>query len=833
MSLLYKKEQFVKELKNKLSQKSYGSVTEEIVLLRAFKYFDLKNTGFCTKEVFTRTMLKIGITGLEEGELSQIFSLFKPNKDGLLDYKEFISILYSNKSMNSKKEQQIPPQQPCPDEKAIQNNLTKKEFLSQDPVENVLLKIREKLAARGIQGVCSIARNFRIIDENNSQTIDFKEFKKCCKDFNFGLSDTEIQLAFVSFDRDNTGEIDYDEFLRTIRGEMNDFRKNLVNLVFNKLDINGNGQISFEEIQQQYDASNHPEVLSGKKTEDEILKEFMDTFQDTYNYLCGTETDNIITLEEFMEYYENVSMTIDDDEYFEIMIRNGWNLNQKPIKYNKGWSNKEEEMEVNKKNLNENYVEKYGNRRPGQTEEEAKEERVNSLFKKFKKEILSRGCGGLISLNRQFKLFDENNSKTLDYDEFTQALREYKINLDEEEMLKLFNMFDRNRNGIIEYEEFIRELRGPMNEKRKAIVTQAFNKLDIDRSGYIDMNEIKHSYNAKNNPDVRQGKKTEEEVYTEFMETFQANHLLKTGPRSKRVSLEEFLDYYHNISMTVKDDDQFVFLIQNAWKLKPSTYSHPGQVIKDLNNIEDEKEPKEQNNNFRNRDFHSSNVQFGVNEEEQNNEINNYKKFDKSLPIIEKLRNIISKRGTRGIMSIRREFMIADNDNNKTIDKKEFNKFCHNYRIPLNDNEIQTLFTELNINNSGTIDYEELIKGVVGEMNDRRRKIVLQVFRLFDKNQKGIIDMDDIRDNYNAKLHPDVLSGKKDEEEVLAEFLDTFEYQFSLLKDERAKDGKITLEEFLDYYNNISISIKDDDYFEEVIKGVYNLDNKRSSKKGW
>ena len=118
-------------------------------------------------------------------------------------------------------------------------------------------------------------------------------------------------------------------------------------------------------------------------------------------------------------------------------------------------------------------------------------------------------------------------------------------------------------------------------------------------------------------------------------------------------------------------------------------------------------------------------------------------------------------------------------------------------------------------------------------MNDRRRKIVLQVFRLFDKNQKGIIDMDDIRDNYNAKLHPDVLSGKKDEEEVLAEFLDTFEYQFSLLKDERAKDGKITLEEFLDYYNNISISIKDDDYFEEVIKGVYNLDNKRSSKKGW
>ena len=827
MSLLHKKEQFIKELKNKLSQKSFGSTIEEIVLLRAFKYFDLKNTGLCTKDVFTRTMLKIGITGLTEDEISQIFPLFKPNNQGLLDYKEFVSNLYANKSMSSNKQPQGSEQPVYHDEKLIQNNLNKKEFLSQDPVENILNQIRVKLASRGVEGVCSIARNFRVIDDNNSQTIDFNEFKKCCKEFNFGLSDNEIQMAFASFDRDNTGEIDYDEFLRTIRGEMNDFRKNLVNQAFNKLDVNGNGEISFDEIQSKYNAQNHPEVLSGKKTEEEVLKEFMDTFQDTYNYLCGTETDNIITLEEFMEYYENVSMTIDNDEYFEIMINNGWNLNQNQNQYNKGWSNKDEEKELNKKNLNENYVERFGNRRPGQTEEEAKEEKVNTAFKKFKKEILSRGCGGLISLNKQFKLFDENNSKTLDYEEFVRALKEYKINLDDDEILQLFNLFDENGNGIIEYEEFIKEVKGPMNEKRKAVVTQAFNKLDIDKSGYIDMNEIKHTYSAKNNPDVRQGKRTEEEVYTEFMETFQANHLLKAGPRTKRVTYEEFLDYYNNISMSIKDDDQFVFLIQNAWKLNPNTYSRPGQYRKDLNNFEDEKEV----NNYRNRDFYSSQVQFGADEPKEQNK--NEIILDKSLPVIEKLRKIIARRGSRGIMSIRREFMIADNDNNKTIDINEFKKFCHDYRIPLNENEIQILFKELDINKNGKIDYEEFLRGVVGEMNDRRRKIVLQAFKIFDKNQNGVIEMDDIRDSYNAKLHPEVRSGKKNEEEVLAEFLDTFEYQFSLLNDGKTKDGKITMEEFLEYYNNISMSIKDDDYFEEMIKSVYNLDQRRTNKKGW
>ena len=831
MSLLYKKEQFIKELKNKLSQKSYGSTIEEIVLLRAFKYFDLKNTGLCTKEVFTRTMLKIGITGLTEDEISQLFSQFNPNNEGLLDYKEFVSNLYSNKSIISKKQSQGIQQQEQPDERKIQGNLNKKEFLSQDPVEQILDKIRKKLAARGIEGVCAIARNFRIVDDNNTQTIDFNEFKKCCKEFQFDLNDNEIQMAFVSFDRDNTGEIDYDEFLRTIRGEMNDFRKNLVNDVFNKLDINGNGEISFDEIQSKYNAKNHPDVLSGKKTEEEVLKEFMNTFQDTYNYLCGTETDNIITLEEFMEYYENVSMTIDNDEYFELMLNNGWGLNQNQKQYNKGWSNKNEENDLQNKNLAENYQERFGNRRPGQTEEEYKEEKVSEALKKFKKEILSRGSGGLISLNRQFRIFDENNSKTLDYEEFVKALKEYKINLEDDEILKLFNQFDRNGDGIIEYEEFIKEVRGPMNEKRKAVVTQAFNKLDIDRSGHIDMNEIKHTYNAKNNPDVRQGKKTEEEVYTEFMETFQANHLLKAGPRTKRITYDEFLDYYNNISMGIKDDDQFVFLMQNAWKLNPHTYARPGQNRKDLNNNEDEKDLNSANN-YRNRDFYSSKVPFGVDENEEKNK-NNMMQVDKSLPVIEKLRTVISKRGSRGIMSIRREFMIADDDNNKTVDMNEFKKFCHDYRIPLTENEIQTLFNELDINRNGKIDYEEFLRGVVGEMNDRRRKIVLQVFKIFDKNQNGVIEMDDIRENYNAKFHPDVQSGKKTEEEVLAEFLDTFEYQFSLLNDGKSRDGKITMEEFLEYYNNISMSIKDDEYFEEMIKSVYNLDKRRTNKKAW
>ena len=126
---------------------------------------------------------------------------------------------------------------------------------------------------------------------------------------------------------------------------MNDKRKKIVEEIFNKLDINHSNAIEKEELKSKFNAKNHPDVLNGKKTEDEILLEFIETFENTYNYLCGTENDGKVTLEEFMEYYENISLSIDNDDYFEMLINNTWGFNNENennyINNNKkGWSNK-------------------------------------------------------------------------------------------------------------------------------------------------------------------------------------------------------------------------------------------------------------------------------------------------------------------------------------------------------------------------------------------------------------------------------------------------------------------------------------------------------------
>jgi hypothetical protein len=52
---------------------------------------------------------------------------------------------------------------------------------------------------------------------------------------------------------------------------MNSNRKEMIKKAYAKIDYNGNGCLEIDDVRQSYNASNHPDVKSGKKTEDEIL----------------------------------------------------------------------------------------------------------------------------------------------------------------------------------------------------------------------------------------------------------------------------------------------------------------------------------------------------------------------------------------------------------------------------------------------------------------------------------------------------------------------------------------------------------------------------------
>lgn len=68
------------------------------------------------------------------------------------------------------------------------------------------------------------------------------------------------------------------------------------------------------------------------------MQEFLETFETHHNISNSEAPDHIVTKEEFEEYYNNISSSIDNDQYFELMINNAWKINDGNKSYNKGWA---------------------------------------------------------------------------------------------------------------------------------------------------------------------------------------------------------------------------------------------------------------------------------------------------------------------------------------------------------------------------------------------------------------------------------------------------------------------------------------------------------------
>jgi len=173
---------------------------------------------------------------------------------------------------------------------------------------------------------------FRIWDDNRNGQLSVEEGKKGFNELRIGLTEDEIKVAFSIFDRDGSGSINYEEFLRTIRGEMNDQRKALCMKAFKKMDKDGSGVIDVADVKGTYDCSRHPKLISGEMTEDQILFEFLDTFE-CHTRPSGAQDnrDGCVTASEWIDYYNDVSMSIDDDRYFALMMNNAWNLDGKKV----------------------------------------------------------------------------------------------------------------------------------------------------------------------------------------------------------------------------------------------------------------------------------------------------------------------------------------------------------------------------------------------------------------------------------------------------------------------------------------------------------------------
>ena len=878
------KSRFEKDLKTKLLFKTSKHMPEEILLLKNFKYFDEDNSNKCNPSTFVQVMAKVGVLSITEEELYQLFNYYSQGQK-FLNYKDFIGQVFDNDSLREKREEpskmyenpkmknvqnsQNVPNEPQSEPPQTENEDQEEQEL--DHVDELIFRIRNILTKNGLKNLINMERRFRELDENNEQELDIKMFNQICREFDFGLTNEEIEELFISFDKEERGMVNYDDFIRILRGELNEKRKELIHNIFKHLDIDNKGELPIEELLSIYNPRPSLECKEQKKSEEEAMRIFEESLRGNHKYLNGDEGDKKgVDMEEFEDFYESVSLMIPSDENFRDIVLRTWGLIQDEPKDEEN----EEEQEYQKEEQEE-IPEKVEDNREYREEPEAPKEdkipeenyeppvkkekpkeKIRDLEVEFRKNILNeenldlfrdklgaRGIVVVMNFVNQLRQYDRKGNKEISLNDFKDVIHNAKVIMSDDEIADLFNDFSDKKTNLMNYDVFLQNLKGSLNPRRQNILKEAFKKIDVDKCGVVDLSDIKEFFNSKNCPLVRAAMMSEETFFNGFMETFQTHHNMFRNAKIKKVNYAEFENYYKYVSITIDDDYLFEETIISSWKLSKDKDAHAGPKdnIKEIIanpklEIPDNEEARKANIKSSKKCFPQKNKKtpYGV-----DNEVTDYSnqlhpkgelvgiKLNKNDDCLSFFLKKVVARGVRGIMSLRRTFMFYDENKSSKLKKKEFHKFLDDFRFDIPAELEKQLFDIFDRNKSGNIDYDEFIRTLIGNMNDFRTQIVQAAFEKLNKEKTGKVPYDVIRESYNPDKHPEVLNGSRTKEEVLARFLELFEYHFVLLNPNKVNKSA-SLDDFIDFYNYISIFIDNDKYFENYMARVWGLGNTKN-----
>ena len=167
------------------------------------------------------------------------------------------------------------------------------------------------------------------------------------------------------------------------------------------------------------------------------------------------------------------------------------------------------------------------------------------------------------------------------------------------------------------------------------------------------------------------------------------------------------------------------------------------------------------------------------------------------------------------IRGLGRIFRILDDNRNRQIDKNELMWGLKDFDIHLSEEQTDVLMKFFDRDGSGTIDFDEMLRALRGDLNESRLSYIKKAYDKLDVNKDGQVKLDDIAKLYDVSQHPDVIQGKMTPEEAYRQYMSMWDTQVA--------DGIITFDEFCDYYRDVSASIDTDEYFAVMMTNAWKL----------
>jgi len=119
-----------------------------------------------------------------------------------------------------------------------------------------------------------------------------------------------------------------------------------------------------------------------------------------------------------------------------------------------------------------------------------------------------------------------------------------------------------NEDSLIDYSRFFLLMGHSMPALRREAIEDAYKKLQAHAiAGVVEIPHLQRYWRPHSHPEVQSGEITEGEAWEDFLKQWDIAHA------DGIVSWQDFLDYYKDVSLAVKDDELFVELVRNAWNL--------------------------------------------------------------------------------------------------------------------------------------------------------------------------------------------------------------------------------------------------------------------------